>query len=532
MARRGGRYARPQPWLASVPDAAFAMFLVLAAGVRYAGLTDLDAPATIDSGNWLAFGHALLGDSVRDPGIIYPPLVPLLTVGLASLVGPITAAGLMGAGASIVPAAGAYLAIRNNEGTSARARWALAPLAALLAVTGSTGEAAAWGGFPQLIGTGITPVLLVLVDRALRDHRWRATAAASGAMAAILLTSHFVFTFALFSTGALVSMAVAAQPRGHRRRWLGDRLPHLSAIGLPVVLIAPFYLPLVKAMGENRVPDVDSALTVANAVRSLEFTYRDLPLLWHLLLVLTVTIPILTRTHWRGAPWRLTAAAAVGVLVGSAASGEARFLYFIPLVCVFAGALWIVTVIDAEATAPDRAGGPVATRALVVPSRLMTTTGALLALAVAVQAWTGAALFKDQRDYYGIVTPGIYEAIQWIRDETPADAVIGVSTVDDAPLGWWVEGLGDREAIYASPLQWLVYPDEIERATVANQVFAPPFPTEASMAAARDAGMTFLLVATQSNRVAPAELDAFIASHPDSVVHRGPDVVVLDPRAR
>ena len=129
------------------------------------------------------------------------------------------------------------------------------------------------------------------------------------------------------------------------------------------------------------------------------------------------------------------------------------------------------------------------------------------------------------------MTPGIYDAIRWIRDETPDDAVIGVSTVDDAPLGWWVEGLGERKVLYASPLQWLVYPDELRRATVANEVYSPPFPTAASMAAARDAGMTYVLVATGSNRIAPAELDAFLAANPDSVVYRGPDVLVLDPRA-
>jgi hypothetical protein len=373
-------------------------------------------------------------------------------------------------------------------------------------------------------------VLLVLVDRALREMRWRATLAAAGAMAAVLLTSHFVFTFALFSSGALVALAWAGQPRGERVGWLARRLPHLAVIGVPVVLIAPFYVPLVQAMGENRAPDVDSALTLTNAIRSLEFTYRDLPVLWHLLIVLTVAIPVVVRTRWRTASWRLTVAAGAGVVVGSAASGEARFLYFIPLVCVFAGALWIVAVIDAEPAAASPALA-LTERAAVVPNRVLSVTAGLLVAAVAVQAWTGAALFAEQRDYYGIVTPGIYDAIEWIRDETPPDAVIGVSTVDDAPLGWWVEGLGERETVYASPLQWLVYPDEIERATVANEVFAPPFPTEASMAAARDAGMTYVLVAIGSNRMAPAELDAFLASNPESVVYRGPDVLVLDPRA-
>jgi hypothetical protein len=227
----------------------------------------------------------------------------------------------------------------------------------------------------------------------------------------------------------------------------------------------------------------------------------------------------------------LTLASASGVIVGSAASGEARFLYFIPLVCVFAGALWIVAVVDAEAAEPATSAGGLPTRSAVVPSRAMSATALLLGMAVAVQAWAGAALFAEQRDYYGIVTPGIYDAIVWIREETPPDAVIGVSTVDDAPLGWWVEGLGERKTLYASPLQWLVYADELQRAELANEVFTPPFPTAASMAAAREAGMTHVLVAVGSNRIAPAELDAFLAAHPDSVVYRGPDVLVFDPRA-
>jgi hypothetical protein len=232
--------------------------------------------------------------------------------------------------------------------------------------------------------------------------------------------------------------------------------------------------------------------------------------------------------------------ALVAVVAGSVLSREARFLYFLPLVCVLAVALWLAEVVESPDEAPAIADDPFAPAPAVAdPGRRRTPSPAplarwalvvLVALA-AVQAVTGLRYFRDQRDFYGILTPDTFAALEWLRAETPPDTVVGVSTVDDAPVGWWVEGFAERSTYYASRLQWLAYPDEIRRATVANEVFELPFPTTESLARAREAGLDLLVVPLASNRVDPDDLDRFLADHPDVVVFRNDDAVILDPRA-
>lgn len=508
--------------------------------VRYLVLADRHAPATIDAGNWLAFGNAVLGDSIRHPDIVYPPLVPLLVRGATDLIGPVAGVALLGALCSVLPAAGAYLALRLAPVGGVQVRWCLVALCSLLALSASTGEATAWGGFPQLIGTGLTPLLLVTVDRSLRRGWWSSTIAASALVAVLLAASHFAFTYAAAGAGAMAGLVLATVPAGRRLDWLRSRAAHLAVIALPVLVAVPFYLPLISAMGENRLTDLEATLTWGNAFRWLEFTYRDVPLLWRTLIVASLLVPIALRRAWRTVGWRLTVSALVAVVAGSVLSREARFLYFLPLVCVLAVALWLAEVVESPDEAPAIADDPFAPAPAVAgPGRWRSPATAPLArwaLAVlvalaAVQAVTGLRYFRDQRDFYGILTPDTFAALEWLRSETPPDTVVGVSTVDDAPVGWWVEGFAERPTYYASRLQWLAYPDEIRRATVANEVFELPFPTTGSLARAREAGLDLLVVPLASNRVDRDDLDRFLADHPEVVVFRNDDALILDPRA-
>ena len=61
-------------------------------------------------------------------------------------------------------------------------------------------------------------------------------------------------------------------------------------------------------------------------------------------------------------------------------------------------------------------------------------------------------------------------------------AIVVVPSLGDAPIGWWVEALTEGEVVYGSPLRWLNFPDELERAAQANAVFDVAFPDEDTLA--------------------------------------------------
>lgn len=495
---------------ARVADLAFAVFLVAVAVYRYVVLTADGAPSTVDSGNWLAFGHTLLGDdATRASSLVYPPVIPLAMAALTSALGPVTAVGVLGAVTSVAQAAGTYLALRSFG-----LRWAAGGMAGLLAVSSATGEAAAWGGFPQLLGAGLVPLLLLLTDRALRAaptprQHWGTTLGAAGCTAGLVTTSHFVTTYAAFAAAVLVLMLFAAQPRGTRAGWLRVRATRLAVIVAPAVLSLPLYVPLLTALGGNRPTSTEaSALTWANLFSSIEFSYRDTPVLWRALVLTALATLVLLRDRWREPLWRLAVAGLAAVVASTAVSLEARSLFFLPLSALFALGLW--------------AGSGAWPR----PAARYAVAGLLVA-ALAWQTTSGLRLFPSQRDYYGIVTPGVYAAMDWLRD-TPDGTRLGVTTVDDAPLGWWVEGYVQRPTLYATPLRWLSYGDELDRARAANEVFSPSFPDEHTLARAWEADLDFLLIAVDSNRYEEARMETFVADRPCAVAYRNADAVILD----
>jgi len=490
------------------PDIAFVAFLAGVAVVRYVVLADRGAPSTIDSGNWLAYGNALLGDeTTRAAGIAYPPVVPLAIAGLSRAAGPVVAVAVVGALASVAQAAGTYAALRVLG-----IGWSAVGLAGLLAVSSATGEAAAWGGFPQLVAAGLVPLLLLTVDRALASRGWTATVAAAACTSTLLATSHFVVGYAAFAAVALVALHLAAVPRGQRVAWVRSRAGRLLVIAAPAALAVPLYLPLLTAVGGNRPDSADAAaVSWATLLANLEFTYRDQPVIWRTAILAALCAPVLLRDRWRRTPWRLAVASLLAVVLTTVLTREARGLFFLPYAAVVALAVW---------------AGAARTPIAAWPRVARAGTAALLAAALAMQTWSGLRLFPGQRDYYAVVTPGVFTAMDWLR-ATPPDTRIGVSTVDDAPLGWWVEGYVRRPTVYASPLRWLSYADELDRARIANEVFSPDFPDETTLARARAAGLDYLLVATESNRFEPAAMASFLAAHPCAVALRTDTAIVL-----
>ena len=490
-------------------DIALTLLLVGTAFARYRILTDRHAPATVDSGNWLAFGHAIMGNSPRSSSIVYPPLVPLLMAGMTRIFGPIVAVGLLGSLTALLPAIAVYVALR-----ALGLRWSAVALAALLAASASVGEAAAWGGFPQLIGLALVTAFLVALDRALERPRWQASVAVAVLFTLILLTSHFVAIFAVMAAGAVVGLALLASGPG-RWRWLVARLPTFALCLLPVIAVFPIYAPLLAAIAGNRPKGTDTATAtvgVQNLLETVEFTYREAPLVWRVLTLFAFFAPVAMRDRWRRPEWRLPVAGLVAIVVGTVLTHEARFLAFLPVVTVAAAGLWVLAGTDA----------------LPSPKVWLQTLGAgFVALILLIQATTGMRLFVDQREFYGIIQPGTFSGINWLRIHTTPDTTLGVSTVDDAPLGWWLEGYVRRPTYYASPLRWLSFPDELRRARVANSVFTPRFPDETSLPRAAWHGIDLLVVATGSNRYDPPRMRAFLRRHPQAVVYRNRDVIIL-----
>ena len=483
-----------------VVDGCFAAFCVLVATSRYLALTAPSVLPGIDGGNWLALGHAWLGGS--GPGTTYPPLVPVLTVVAVSLFGPIHGVAGLAALSSVAPAAGAYGVLRSQ-----RLGWVAAMLSGFLLVGRPTGEATAWGGYPQLLGIGVSLLALAALDRYLASGTGRHALATGVLLALDLATSHFT---GLMTVAAGVVIVLLHLLWGDRRgtRQLSWRTAWL--VLAPSLVLVPVYWRLVPALVQE-VPGPGPALgTTASIGASGAFAFIGVA-------AVLATPLVLWRRQRSRSLWRLTTSVVVVTAVAYGVTREPRLLYFGPIGAILAAALWIQ---DLGHRTADWLRG-----AAVVASLILT-------VALGVQTVNSFRLFHAQRDFYSIAPEGMLAATDWLRGSTSPHAVLAVAPVGGAPLGWWVEGLTRRPTDAGSDSVWLAYPQERARARIADSIFTGSFPDDATIATAMRLGVDYLVLPTTWNGYDAGVVHAFERAHPSTVKFDDGSVVVLSTGVR
>lgn len=483
--------------------------------LRFQILQSGGAPATIDTGNWLAFGDLWLGEPTRSTSIVYPPVVPLLAKAFVAALGRINGVAALAALSSLAPSIGMYVSLRYLRLGSG----ALVP-ALLVLGPSAVGEATAWGGFPQLIGLGLAPVLLVSVDRWLRTWRRRDAIITGFLLMLLLATSHFVgFTVALAMAALGAMTLISPIGSGHSGR---HEAISVGFVLLPMVWLIPMYLVLGESLGgESREFRNLNLLTWSNLLEHIEFLYRDFPWIWRIVLSSAVVTPFLLIRRHQGTLWRVTTSLIAATAIATLFTREGRFLYFLTVIGALVVAQWTVRGQQTLAGSNWR---------LQRGSRISLALG--FAVVISVIGWqigTGIRFFEDQREYYGILSPGIVEAIEFVDANLEQGGTIAVTSLQDAPLGWWVEAITKDKVLYGSPLRWLTFDEEIERARLANQIFAPPFPTQDKLDLASSVGVDYMIIPTRWGFFDSDAMYELQRESPESVPFKTTDALVLIP---
>ncbi len=444
---------------------------VLALGVvRYLVLIDGGAPATIDAGNWIAFADSMLGHEYRSSTLVYPPLVPLLTKAAVEVFGFTAGVAVVGAASASLPAVGLYIALRM----SGLRGLATAPALLILGAS-SIGEAAAWGGFPQLIGMALIPLGLVTFSKHLSQRSLRSALPFALTLVGVTATSHFVTV--LYSVALLVRVVleIATEPRQAK-----PLLSSLRWIWVPAVLslwLVPTYLQLLQAfvIAPSEFADLNE-LSWSNLLPRLDAVMGAFPWPWRFLIPLALLAPILTLRTGATPLAKEGLSLIVALLVVLVITREGRYLYFVQLSAAYLASVWL----EALQGTPDRTHWQ--TRPGSRPS-LLAPLAFVVGMALAgAQFAASTVAFVDQREFYAVLTPGLVDVIGEIAVVSSPDDTIAVPSLNDAPVGWWVEAMTQRRVIYGSPLRWLNFEDETARASTANDIFRPDFPNDQTLA--------------------------------------------------
>jgi hypothetical protein len=501
-----------------VGDLVFWSLVVLVVVLRFRILRQGGAPPTIDAGNWLAYGDSILHRGARSATIVYPPVVPLMTTASVHLFGLVNGVSTVAAISGAAPAIGIYSTLRW-------CRLGMGSLIPGLLVLGASavGEAAAWGGFPQLIALGLLPITLWAFDRLARTWSTRDAMRTGLMLMLILATSHLIASVALIASLFVVTTGLLA--RGNARPGVGRITSRLGIVILPAVWLIPLYVTLTREIILNDAGFRHlTGLEWGTLIERTGFLFRDMSVVWWPLLVLTLATPVLLVRSRNNVLWRLSSALLIATAVLIGATREGRYLYVLTIAAGLSVALWIAIL--ARRACFDLVGR----LPTVLPTRVALSM-AISAVVLGVQISGGLSFFRSQRGFYGLLSPNLVAAIEHAGASTGPEGTIAVPSLHDAPLGWWVEAITRQPTAYGVPLRWVVFADEIERATLANQLFAPPFPKQEAIVDAAAADIEVILLPTDwtfYDERAIADLESVF---PDAIERLNPEAVLLFPAA-
>jgi hypothetical protein len=379
-------------------------------------------------------------------------------------------------------------------------------VAFLVAISRFDIEMLMWGGYPNVITLMLMPLTFYLLLQKQRFSIGPFLATTTLLSAAIFLTHSLnaaIFVSMTFATVILVTIfsKKIGVPRTHLLIWL-------VPLFLGMIIVSPFLLKIVPAYLSASGDIVTGSMS---AIQRALLSTRVLPL--ELVLPLLVlfplfflfskkhnnkffTVPAFLLVMWILIPTVLTQSFLVGLYID-----YNRFLYFVvlPVIILIAiaidhGSSFFSRVIDTyrsltKVNSPPKSGGNkiisrlmshVTSKSLYSIFVLFCLLFSFLAVPIFLTPWRGTEISEF---YQAMSEPG-YEAIRWIRQQTPVGSVL----VSDAYYGWWLSGFAQRPTFSAVPPQYLTLTREFEPAKIATRLLDTDYMVDNGLIQVREDG--------------------------------------------
>jgi len=356
-------------------------------------------------------------------------------------------------------------------------------VAFLVAISRFDIEILLWGGYPNVITLLLIPVTYYMLLQKAKFSLGPflvTTALLSGAIFLTHSLSSAIFVGITFTTvilGTIFSKKIGA-PRRHLLIWL-------APLFLGAIVVSPFLLKVV--------PLYLSASGGMEAIQQALLSTRVLPL--ELVVPLLVLFPLFflfskerkknfyTFSAFLLALWILIPTVLTqGYLFGLYIDYN-RFLYFVvvPVIILIAiaidhGSRFFARIIDTHSSLTKSSSPPINdgknTVSWLRSHATRKNTYAIFVLFFLLLSFSAVPIFltpsrgTEISNFYQAMTGDCYEAIEWIRQETP----IGSILVSDAYYGWWLSGFAQRPTWSAVDPQYLTLSRELWPAKVAKNL--------------------------------------------------------------
>jgi len=416
-----------------------------------------------DGGNWLGLSGGLIGIHANAASTVYPPALLILLAAIRGLISPVDALRVTALLVAILPGFACYTLLRTLR------LGGLALFGIAFSLVGYSLEMLAWGGYPQLMGTGLAIfacAALLMAYRSGQDRYFVAT----GMLAGLAVMTHQLAGLQAMIAVAVTSFVVLLADRHmwqqRIRQWALAAIV-FTAIVLPGV---PVYVDLISRAGASAFNA--NAFTLGDSVG---FVTNEAPALW---LLAGTCVPLAVLLRGRQHAWP-DVATLVGLAVASAGlallTSEVRALYLGLMVSFISAAVVFADLVRASARNWTIA---------------LAVTGCALA---SMLIGAGLQRFEFATRYYAMLDAPMLEGLVWLAlHARPDDLAVAMRALDKWPLGWWVQALGHVPSYVDHDPQWLYFREEKAQAAIASSILANDDPQRAA-AEAQHYGVTLLI---------------------------------------
>src|SRR3990172_3728493 len=351
----------------------------------------------------------------------------------------------------------------------------------LVAFSGGDIAILVWGGYPNVITLLLIPLIFYLFLQRSKFSLVTYLTLTSFLVGAMFLTHLFsAFIFAAITIVTLLILAGFPRKIGLSRNPVASW--GLLPIALGALLVSPYLVEAVPTYfgSEGAITDTASKMKQAlleTRLISSNVVYLSLipVFLFFLLSKLYkgkfVTIQSVLSSVWIIVPALLTQSYFLGIFLD-----YERFLYFLFLPVIICIALLIVVGANSLSHIFDwllsqikkdrrniKAVPHWSSRKIAYPASIL---GLLLSSLFFIPLFAAPNVGIAEANSYQAMTPPGYEALEWIRTNTPPDSVC----VADAYFGWWLSGFAERPTLSAVDPQYLILAHEFEPARVAGNL--------------------------------------------------------------
>ena len=409
--------------------------------------------------------------------VAYPPTFPLLVAAGLTWLEPIPSLVVAALAAKSLFVLAIYVCCRPMGRSYALAA------AICSGVAGAQLEAYAWGGYPQLMATGSGLLAVFFVVRWVGERRRKS------------LVLGYVLAIVTFATHTLIGgLLLVALPaamahwlfltKAHRGEWLRG-----VAGALSLVIPAGVFTVVTTVTGSREGMSAVLNPYGLSLLESLEQTIRDAVLPWIVVAILGVAGLVVREV--KGPQAATTAVGSSWSLVGLVFllfTGEPRALLLTQVGLIVLGCLTVRRVLGR--IGPRRGGGtqkPQRWAFAVVMTLVISMMSAIVA--------GGIGSYATATTWYRVANEDVLDALDWLRDQSTADDLMLASNGPNGnPLGWWVQGYGQRRTYTSIDARFLAFSDERDQAEIAEQVFDPSTAMSVVRATLDEHGIDFLVV--------------------------------------